>query len=167
MRKILITFLFFFTTCSLWAHAIKMTTGKLNINTKENICELTLNFFIDDFESELIKMFPQPPFDYKTPNSQMQETIESYVLSNLNIELNEMLVNLTLISIHKTEDNVCQVVFNGELDKNQKNDIVTVKNTLLFSSFDKQSNILHLYVDGEKKQIFRFFAGVPVRTERI
>ncbi|MDO3693253.1 hypothetical protein QVZ41_00120 [Wenyingzhuangia sp. chi5] len=166
MKNILLAFLVLFGVSNLWAHTIKMTTGKLELNTQNKTCKLTLNFFIDDFESELIKMYPQPPFDYKVPNTQMQETIESYVLNNVSIELNQVLVNLSITSIYKTEDNVCQVIFNGQLNEHQEYDIVTVKNTLLFSSFDKQSNILHVYVDGEKKQIFRFFAGVPVRTER-
>lgn len=167
MKNSIITLLFLFGACNLWAHTIKMTTSKLSIDSQKKTCSITINFFIDDFERELINMYPQSPFEYKNPSNQMKKTIEDYILSNVIIKLNETQVSLELKSIKKIEDNICQVVLNGQLNAIQNFDVITIKNTLLFSSFDKQSNILHLYVDGEKKRVFRFFAGVPIKTERI
>ncbi|MEN3324299.1 DUF6702 family protein [Mariniflexile soesokkakense] len=149
------------------AHAIKMTTGKLIFDTQHKTCVLTLNFFIDDFETELRKMYPQPPFNYENPGYEMEDTIYNYILDNVAIRFGEIKLKLKLNSITKIEDNVCQVSFKSEVPDIQNFDVFNIKNTLLFSSFNKQSNILHLYVNQEKRQIIRFFATAPIRTERI
>ncbi|MFI0429979.1 DUF6702 family protein [Mariniflexile sp. HMF6888] len=165
MKRFIIILLVVYGPFNVWGHTIKMTTGKLNIDRKNNSCSLTINFFIDDFESELINMYPQAPFNYQTPSNEMLQTIEDYILNNVVIELNQTTAWLKLTSVNKTEENVCQVTLKGELHENKG--VIKIKNTLLFSSFDKQSNVLHLFIDGEKKEILRFFAGIPIRTERI
>ncbi|MGY5354469.1 DUF6702 family protein [Wenyingzhuangia sp. IMCC45467] len=167
MKNIITAFLILFGVSNLFAHAIKMTTAKLEIDNAHKTCSLTINFFIDDFESEMIKMYPQEPFDYENSSAEMRETIENYVKENVVVHLGNSQVLLSLTSIVKTEDNVCQVVLKGDVKNLPNYQTVSIKNTLLFSSFDKQSNVLHLYVDSEKKQILRFFKGVPLRIEKI
>ncbi len=144
-----------------------MTTGKLEINTQINNCTLTLNFFIDDFESELLKLYPQPPFNYENPSDEMKDAIQSYILENIEISFSENSIDLINNSIKQIEDNVCQVTLSGQIENTVSTDVITIKNTLLFSSFNKQSNIIHLYQNGQKKHILQFFQTAPIRTERL
>ena len=143
-----------------------MTTGKLVIDTKEKTCNLSLNFFIDDFESELRKMYPQPPFNYVTPNELMKATIEDYIGDHFGLMIENIVVPLKLKTIKKIEENVCQVTFSGKIDDLNSFDVVTIKDVLLFSSFKKQSNILHLVIDNQPARILKFYHGAPVRNER-
>ncbi len=167
IQYIFILFILFSGSLVLKAHPIKMTTGKLELNTQQKNCVLTLNFFIDDFESEMRKMYPQPPFDYEAPGEQMIQSIQSYILEQIEIQLADNLVAIEVDTIQKIEDNVCQVKLKGAISGNIKDEVMSIKNTLLFSSFDKQSNIIHVYVDGKKQHILQFFPAAPVRTEKL
>ncbi len=167
LRYITILLILFTSICQVWAHPIKMTTGKLDIKTQQKTCTLTLNFFIDDFESELLKIFPQPPFNYESPSDEMQNAIQSYVMDNVEISFGENTIALSISNIKKIEDNVCQVTLSGDINNSVLTNVITIKNTLLFPSFNKQSNIIHLYMDGQKKHILQFYKTAPVRTVKL
>ncbi|MFC0875948.1 DUF6702 family protein [Saccharicrinis sp. FJH2] len=151
----------------LYAHPIKMTTGKLQIDTKDKNCILTLNFFIDDFESTLRKIYPQPAFNYDEPGETMKATIYEYITSNFELKLDDTVISFNLESIKKIEDNVCQVTLNGNFTNLSDFNLITVKDVLLFSSFSKQSNILHVFIDNGSHKILQFYPGVPVRIEKL
>lgn len=158
-----ITIIFLAISAYLLAHPIKMTTGKLQINTIEKTCLLTLNFFIDDFESEMRKIYPQPPFDYDKPDDIMKGTITDYILTNIEFSIDKNSIKLSLNSIEQIESNVFQITFKGDIKKISAFNLATIKNTLLFSSFSKQSNILHFIVDTNSTQILQFYPSAPVR----
>ena len=150
----------------LYAHPIKMTTEKLQIDTKKETCTLTLNFFIDDFESALRKIYPQPAFNYDEPGETMKATVYEYITSNFELKLDDTVVKFDLGSIKKIEDNVCQVTLNGNSANLSEFNLITVKDILLFSSFSKQSNILHVFIDSGSHKIMQFYPGAPVRIEK-
>lgn len=148
------------------AHPIKMTTGKLELKTSDKTCQLTLNFFIDDFEGELRKLYPQPSFNYQQPDEVMKGTILSYIQSNFELKINDKPVEFNLVRLEQIDQNVCQVRFSGQFQLTGNSNFATIKDKLLFSSFSKQSNILHLIVDNKEPIILQFYPEVPVRIEK-
>lgn len=165
MKSIYFILLFLSISIGLNAHPIKMTTGKLELNISDKTCELTLIFFIDDFESELIKLYPQPAFSYQQPDDVMKGTIVSYIHRNFELKINDIPVESSLDKIEQIEQNVCQVKFSGQFKTTGNSNVVSIKNILLFSSFSKQSNILHFVVDKKEPVILQFYPGTPVRIE--
>lgn len=163
MKKIINILALVLICTSAFAHPIKMTTGKLQIETQNKTGLLTLNFFIDDFEAALRKLYPQPPFNYTEPDEIMKATISRYVLDNFSLTIDEQTVLLELSSIKKIEDNVCQVAFKCELSGITSFKEFTIKDVLLFESFRKQSNILHVKVNQKTPKILQFYPAMPVR----
>lgn len=157
MKKLLLVSVLCLFSVVLAAHPIKMTTGKLSIDTGGNRFSLTLNFFIDDFESELRKMVPQSPFNYTSPDERMTATITDYVKKYVQLYADNEKLSLDFTSVAKIQDNVCQVIFTGVLLRDVEIKQVTIINTLLFSSFDKQSNILHVYLNDSLKDVLQFY----------
>lgn len=151
---------------ALHAHPIKMTTGKVHFISNDTVAQLVFNFFMDDFESELRKMYPQPPFNYAEPSDEMTATIQDYIRKNIDIMVDNVTTKLEVKNIAKIENNVCQV----SIDVNYSDALalreIKVRNTLLFLSFSKQSNILHVVVNGESPRILQFYPNHPVNFVR-
>lgn len=149
------------------AHPIKMSTGKLEINTTEKTCRLTLNFFIDDFKTALKEKVPMAEFDFQQPGEFLTGTIQQYITDNFGLMLDKQAVSFTIEKIDQIEQNVCQLILHGETKNIAQFEVATIKDALLFSSFSKQSNILHLIINNEKPQILQFYKAVPVRKVKI
>nr|WP_319401892.1 DUF6702 family protein [uncultured Carboxylicivirga sp.] len=147
-----------------YGHPIKITTGRLDIDSKEKKCRLALNFFADDFESVLIKVYPQQEFDYKQPSVEMKQSIEHYVLNAFYLMINKKNVEFSLDFITIIEDNVCQVNFIADLKSMDDFEKITIKNILLFEAYSKQSNIIHLFIDKKRVGIMQFYPAIPVRS---
>nr|WP_321412716.1 DUF6702 family protein [uncultured Carboxylicivirga sp.] len=167
LKNLLLAALFTFNCFSVSAHPIKMTTGKLEIDVESKSCKLTINFFADDFESALQSEFPQPSFNYDNPQPEMIETIKNYVSGEFLLSVDDKEVKLELLKVKMIEENVCQVTFSGDLKTVRLFETVTIKNTLLFDVYNKQSNILHLIFNGDKITILQFYPAAPVRKERL
>lgn len=119
---------------------------------------------MDDFENALRKKYPQEPFNYHAPTETMVATINDYIQRNLEINIQQKTLKFNYKSLQVIEDNVCQVVYTGKYDDKGDNKTSSIKNTLLFDSFSKQSNILHLIIDEKTPKILQFFPAVPVRS---
>lgn len=143
-------------------HPIKMTTGKVQFHSNDTVAELVFNFFIDDFESEMRKMYPQPPFNYENATEEMIASIQDYIRKNVSFQLGKSISKLSILAVKKIDDNVCQVSMSIYYAASETLKEIKVRNTLLFSSFDKQSNILHVLVDDESPQILQFYPNHPV-----
>lgn len=146
----------------LMAHPIKMTTARLEISTTNGNARLTINFFIDDFEPELRKLYPQPSFNFDVPTEDMLASFKSYIQKNVSVALGDSILSFSDINIRRLEENVCQVEINGEATWLKRINHLKVKDTLLFSSFEKQSNILHLIIDEKLVKILQFYPNRPL-----
>lgn len=147
-----------------FAHPIKLTTGKLTLHTSESVGNLVLNFFIDDFEAEMRKMYPQPPFNFEQPTGEMTLSIQDYIRKNVKIWVDDQVAALTVKGIQKIEENVCQVQLKVQFKNTLEMKVIKVHNSLLFDAFEKQSNMLHLFVDEDPHRILQFY---PSRRESV
>lgn len=148
----------------IFAHPIKLTTGKLVLHSNSLTGSLVLNFFIDDFEAEMRKMYPQPPFSFKQPTEEMSLSIQDYLRKNVKVWVDGQEGELAVEKLQKIEDNVCQVQANIQFKNALEMKLIKVNNSLLFDSFEKQSNMLHLKVDADPLKILQFY---PSRRESV
>lgn len=164
MKRIvfLVTFLLSFGIAK--AHPIKLTTGKLTLSSTDTVADFLLNFFLDDFEPEMRKMYPQPPFNFDDPSDEMKASIQNYVRKNVAIWVDNVPGELFVTQITKLEENVCQVQFKLSFKKAPNLHSIKVRNTLLFSSFEKQSNVIHLFTPGGSHHIMEFYPNRPVEV---
>ncbi len=159
MRRLILCFLVLTLGSGLMAHPLKMTVGKLTLNPASKTLSLTINFFIDDFEAHILKLYPQPAFDFKSPSDVMQGAISNYVNQNLKIALDGEQIILKHGIIKKTEDNVCQLSFFNIPYKTINPAVISLTNKMLFEAYDTQSNIIHLQKEGGEKTILKFYRG--------
>lgn len=164
MNKIIHTLLLLLLSSSLWAHPIKMSTGRMEVNTKENTISIVMNFFIDDFESALRVFYPQPPFDFDNPSDVMTFSINDYVRKNLIIKADKSKVDYKLVSLKNSKENVCQATFKGNNEKLDSCQSISIQNSLLFDTYERQSNILHLKIDSQDTKILEFFPRSAVKV---
>lgn len=147
----------------LFAHPIKMTTGRLFYNEETQQCELLINFFIDDFSAHLTSTYFTPvTLDYITEDEQ-QQIITDYIQQKVAIYDGGAKKSLTTVSCKIIEENVLQVRFICyNFNWNSTNDI-KVLNSLLLEAFDNQSNILHIELSSNgRKHIARFTHNSPI-----
>ena len=161
--KIVIVSLFLATGMSLKAHPIKMTTGKLEINTKEKTCHLTLNFFIDDFTTALKEIYPLPDFDFQQPDDIVTGTILQYINHHFDLNIDSISIAFRIKTVAKIDSNVAQAQLEGNIQAIDHFVVAEIKDVLLFSIFSKQSNILHVIIDDKDPEILQYYKSVPVR----
>ena len=164
MKTIVYIGLFILFGTSLKAHPIKMTTGKLEIDTRTKSCILTLNLFSNDFEDALKVIYPVSKFDFEHPDEELFVIIQKYIVTNFELLIDREPVSFEVKNIDQIEENVCQVILNGNIGHLDHFEVALVKDALLFSSFSKQTNIIHLIINSNKPQILQFYKNVPVRT---
>lgn len=166
--KLLITLLWFlFVNAVLLAHPVKITTGKVQVTTDSSHISVTINFFIDDFESAMRSIYPQPPFDYQLPSDEMLNTISAYLKKNFVVEADKSIINLTIISISKIEDNVCQISLEGLNSLIRSGSTLKITNTLLFSFYKKQSNMIQLSINGADSQFLQFHLSDAIQIIKL
>lgn len=143
-RIVLVLSLLLAGICSVEAHPIKMTTSKLTLDRKTGQLTLVMNFFIDDFEAHLQKIYHQRNLRLASGGDQEKSMINAYVAKKLLIKANRQALLLKLSSVKKLEDNVLQVAFNIPIASvNFKQ--LEITNVLLFDAFpQEQVNIVHL-----------------------
>lgn len=138
------------------AHPLKMTTGKIVINTEEKNLEVTINFFLDDFLDHLQLTYLM---NIDSLGDSALEVIEEYVNQNFQIQINEGENQiLTLTSAEIVSENVLQIGLKNMENSIEQINSVKISNTLLFDAFPKeQANILHVNIPSVKEsKILRF-----------
>lgn len=157
MRNSILLLAFLFSSIWAYSHPIKLSTGKLEFDMDKQECQLKINFFIDDFEAAIRALYPQPPFDFSHPSQIMKSSIADYIQKNLTIEFKDQPILLSIDSISTIETNVCQVVLKGKYSILPKTKTISIINTLLFETYRKQSNILHVFINERQKDILQFY----------
>ena len=167
MKKFILISLLATITFTISAHPIKMSTSKLVVNTRDHSYQMTLNLFIDDFEPAIRNIYPQPPLNYANPDETMLASIQDYINKNILVKADENQVTLKIVSIEKIDTNVCQVKLTGMSSQNSPVKIITIKNTILFQSFSKQTNVVHVVIDGASPKILQFYPDDAIQVIKL
>jgi hypothetical protein len=136
---------------SFW-HPVYISLTDIRVNSKTGDAEMSCRLFKDDLEEAL---FQQDKILYDLEKNignleSIQQRIYSYVLSNIQVkEQNEAFI-WKPVGCEIKEESVW-VYF--ESHKRIKTNSFSVYNNLLYSSFPRQSNMIHFYLNGARKSI--------------
>ena len=136
---------------NLCAHPIKMTTAKLVVFENKQ-AELTINFFLDDLEKQLIIESKNPTFKVQS-SADARKRINDYILGRFSVLENGKRIGFIISDISYPEGNICQVKYRSSRNCDNKLSVIEISNRLLFEASEEQVNILHLETSGGKQII--------------
>lgn len=137
--------LFFF------AHPFYVSICEINHNKETASIEITLKLFTTDIE-DCLKKNGQPKLQIGTDQeiSETDELLAAYIDESLQIEINGKEVTPAYLG-KEVEDEVTWIYLEAKKVKSIQS--IQIKNTLLFDFEDSQTNIIHLFANGEKKSM--------------
>jgi hypothetical protein len=117
-----------------------VTHFKLNANTK--ILETSVKLFTNDLETAL-KKFDGKPVDLINGSNkeELNKLINNYLLQHLSIKINGKAANFNYVG-YEIEKDVTWIYIEYKKVKALKT--LDIENSLLYDSFDKQTNIVRL-----------------------
>jgi len=163
MNRFIVILIVLFSSIALHAHPLKMTTGQLYIDDESQKCMLRINLFADDFSAYLSDIYFTPLTQENIADTVYNPLLMDYLKKNIYVFGNEKEAALHLVDATLIEGNVLQVsMMVAEINILPDVEIKLV-NTLLFSAFDNQMNILHVELNASK-EVVRFTSISPSYT---
>jgi hypothetical protein len=130
-------------------HPVNVTVT--DISWKEGKATLQFMFFTDDFESCLQENFHTDlDFVNKGIDSNGEKLIQQYIESNFAIDVNGNHEKLNFIQVW-AKGEVLYVKYEAPAQKTSDVKSVKIKNTLLFSDFPEQKNIVNIHYNEDLK----------------
>ena len=130
-------------------HPFYVSVTDVSHNDKDKTLEISVKLFIDDFESSLGKTFNQP-VDLGQPKDSVKvnQQVFDYLQQHLQVSVNGKQARLVYVGYERERESAwCYVQVNDITNVNE----IQVKNSLLYDSFDKQINIMHINAKGLRK----------------
>ena len=150
MRFLLLTLLFIPMLCA--AHPIHVSVTEINHNAEEQILELTIKIFEDDFNDVLEDRTGQTILLGKEgEHKKTDRFIEEYIKEKFVISINGKPAQLEFIR-KEVEDIACwtyvRITGVSEIEK------LTIQNSILIHWFDDQINVVHVDYNGRMNSTF-------------
>jgi hypothetical protein len=130
-------------------HPLHLSSTELNYNAKTATVEVSCRIFTDDFEDLLGKKYKVKP-DLSAPakHKEMDALVEKYMASHMQLNTGGKILPLTYIGYENDKEAVV-IYMESAAAKNLKT--VEVSCTVLYDSFDDQTNIFHVTYNGNRK----------------
>jgi hypothetical protein len=130
-------------------HPFYVSVTEINHNSKEKAIEISCKIFIDDMEAALKQNY-QRPVDLANASHKEQndKLITQYISSKLNINPDGKPARLNYIGYEKDSESVFCYFEIREVGNLKKLDVT---NSILQDITDKQINIMHITVNGQRK----------------
>jgi len=137
------------STAESFKHPLHLSSTELNYNSKTSTVELSCRIFTDDFEDLLGKKYKVKP-DLSAPakHEEMDALINKYMASHMQLSTGGKILPLTYIGYENDKEAVV-VYMESAVAKNLK--AMEVSCTVLYDSFDDQTNIFHVTYNGNRK----------------
>ncbi len=130
-------------------HPFFVSVTEVQHNAADKTLEISVKIFIDDFEKTLTQASGSP-VDLSNPKDPAKagQLVFDYLRRHLKLKVNGQPVSLEWVGYEKEKEAAwCYLQVNG-VPQVQK---VEIDNTLLYDAFDKQINIMHVVVNGNRK----------------
>ena len=146
-NKILFLGMLLFCLVAVWAHPYYVSITEINFNEKQQSLEISIKIFIDDFERMLETHGKKTlRIGEKNERKTANEVIEKYLRNHFKIEVKEQEIPFQFLG--KEVEGAELYVF-LEAENIPETQEITIKNTLLFETFDDQTNIINVtYTNG-------------------
>lgn len=131
-------------------HPLFVSVTEMNYNAADKNLEISCKVFTDDFEKTLANVY-HTKVDLTTPanKSEADKLVKAYITSHLLLKLDNKAVTLGYVGYEKENDAVWSYFeVKNTATPPKKIDVV---NSLLYESYDKQMNLMHVTVGGNRK----------------
>jgi hypothetical protein len=135
---------------SLARHPLFVSVTEMNYNAADKDLEISCKIFTDDFEKTLANVY-HTKVDLSAPaNKQANDKlVTEYIKTHLQLKLDNKAVTLTYVGFEKDNDAIWSYF---EVDNaNTAPKKIDVTNSILYESYDKQMNLMHVTVAGSRK----------------
>lgn len=143
-----------------YLHPIHVSVTEIEFDRKAKALEIMMRVFIDDLELTLRNSTGNAQLDILHPpkDTSLDELMESYLKQHFTISLDDRRTNIHYLG-HEREGEA--FIFFIEATDVADWKSITIRNDIIMSTYDDQSNIVHVYVDDRVKSI-RLTTNTPV-----
>jgi hypothetical protein len=131
-------------------HPLFVSVTEMNYNAADKNLEISCKVFTDDFEKTLANVY-HTKVDLTTPanKNEMDKLVKAYIAGHLLLKLDNKAVTLGYVGYEKENDAVWSYFeVKNTATPPKKIDVV---NSILYESYDKQMNLMHVTVGGNRK----------------
>jgi hypothetical protein len=131
-------------------HPLYVSVTEMNYNAADRNLEISCKIFTDDFEKTLTNIF-HTKVDLTAPanKTEADRMVKEYIKSHLQLKLDNKPVTLEFVGFEKENDAVWSYFQVSNIAVAPKR--IDVVNTILYESYDKQMNLMHVSVSGNRK----------------
>ncbi|HEX3025145.1 MAG TPA: DUF6702 family protein [Chitinophagaceae bacterium] len=130
-------------------HPLYISIIDVTHNAKDNVLELSVRIFTDDFENTL-KKYSTAKVDLSHPadKAATDKLINNYLLSRLQIKADNKPVKLNYLGFELQQESIWTYFEVPNISSVKK---IEVNTTILYDYQEKQINIIHAKVNGDEK----------------
>lgn len=131
-------------------HPLYISVTEMNYNQVDKNLEISCRMFTDDFEKTLASVnHTKVDLTHPPDKAAADKMIAAYVKSHLQLKLNNRPVILEFIGYEKENDAIWSYFEISHTAAAPKK--IDVVNSILYESYDKQINLMHVSVAGSRK----------------
>jgi uncharacterized protein DUF6702 len=132
------------------AHPLFVSVTEINHNAADKNLEISCKIFTDDFEKTLTNIY-HTKVDLSAPanKSEAGKMVKEYIKSHLQLKLDGKPATLEYVGFEKENDAVWSYFQVSNTAVAPKK--VEIVNAILYESYDKQMNLMHVSVGGNRK----------------
>jgi len=130
-------------------HPLYVSVTEMNYNATDKDLEISCKLFTDDFEKTLASI-NHAKVDLTAPanKAEADKWVKEYIKSHLQLKLDGKAVTFEFVGFEKENDAVWSY-FQVKYPTAPKK--IEVVNSILYESYDKQMNLMHVSVGGNRK----------------
>lgn len=131
-------------------HPLYISVTEMNYNATDKNLEISCKIFTDDFEKTLAKS-SKVKVDLTTPadKNEANRLVKEYIKSHLLLKVDNKAVTLEFVGFEKENDAVWSYFEVKNITVAPKK--IEVANSILYDTYDKQINLMHVSVGGNRK----------------
>lgn len=142
---------FLFASLLAVLHPFYVSVTDIEYKGESEKLEISCRMFFDDLEDALAQDENRRVNMIKPADRlEVDKLLSAYITKNLMVQLDGSRVALTYLG-YEIEEDAAWCYLEATQVPTPKN--ITIQNTLLYRSHDKQSNIMHISVNGDRKSI--------------
>lgn len=147
VSSVLIFALLFAFTSAASLHPYYVSTTEIRVNSTQKTINLSCKMFTDDLQDALSTLY-KVPVELQKRNAKADSLLNIYIKERMEIMIGEEKVNFQYLGYEIEEENTW-CYFESTFRSAEKS--VKVKASILYESFDSQTNFIHCFFDNDKK----------------
>ena len=131
-------------------HPLFISVTEMNYNATDKNMEISCKLFTDDFEKTLAAIYHTKVDLSATANkAELDKLVKDYIKNHLQLKLDNKAVTLEFVGFEKENEAVWSYFQVSNTAAAPKK--IDITNSILYESYDKQINLMHVSVAGNRK----------------